>query len=245
MNNKLIIGIVVALVLIGVGAWMLWGGGSIGGGQEVSMDEPVDIVLDFYRPWFEALQSPDTDPYEAGLASAALLGSELRERLKDAKGQSEVDPVLCQSSVPSKILTRVVYENENGAQILVTAPQKESTEQALVTLTRLNDGWYISDISCSPGEFAPDREFSFEREGHLLKSVPEPLNSDYWHLVYEENGQPGHVAPLFFDSQSMCTTPDGNTSVCNPDNFIEPSKAFVQGQLTETGVEVSRVELRE
>jgi hypothetical protein len=104
-----------------------------------------------------------------------------------------------------------------------------------------NGGWYIDNIQCSFGEFAEEKEFSFEKEGFLLKnSVPSPYNSKNWHLVFAENGQDGHVVPLFFDSESQCTDLDGNKSVCKPDQFTETTGVFIRGQMTERGVSVKQ-----
>jgi len=248
-RQKLIVGGVLGLVVIAVlvGLFVKGRGGLSVAEQVVSTSDPANTVLDFYDPWLTAVQATSTDPYQAGLADAPILSPELRTRLADAREQSEggLDPVLCQTKVPEQISARPVYQNDAGAQLLVRSSEKGWSEQAVVTLVRHNDGWYIADISCSSGESAPEREFSFEREGYLLKSVVAPLDPRYWHLVFEEGGQQGHVAPLFFDAESMCITTAGTESVCLPDQFVEPSKAFVRGQLSESGVEVKRLELRE
>ena len=107
-----------------------------------------------------------------------------------------------------------------------------------------NNLWQITDISCATGELPPEREYSFEQNGFLLKNVPPPLNDDYWHLVFEQQGQPGHTVPLFFDENSQCVGADGITAVCNPDEFIEPSAAIVKGEMQEAGLTVQVVELQ-
>jgi hypothetical protein len=202
----------------------------------------VDIVHDLYGPWLKAAQSTTTNPYQEGLGKSPFLSKELRERLEVPQGG--LDPVLCQTVIPAKISMRTVYEGADKTEILVTAKKPAtSTEQAIFTLLPLDGGWYINSIRCSPGEFAPDSEFSFDREGQLMKKVSPPLDPQYWHLVFEEDGQTGHYAPLFFSTGSMCHALDGSTAVCNPDTFIEASKAHVQGQMTEKGVEVKRIEL--
>lgn len=245
MNKRiLIIGGILVLIVVVALAWSFGGGGS---DQEVSDKAPVDVVLDFYDPWLSAAQSTSTDPYQEGLAKAPILSEALRDRLADSEGNEEddLDPVLCQSVPPPQIAARPVFEREDKAQVLVTSRQEGMTGQAVITLLRLGSGWYIDDIECSAGEFAPEQgEFSFEREGFLLKSVPEPLDSRYWHLIFEENGEPGHFVPLLFDEESMCEAADGTQSVCNPDQFTDAEPAFVQGDMTELGLEVKRLKLR-
>ena len=209
--------------------------------QKVSSDEPLDIVFDFFTPWLEAMKSTTTDPYAAGLAENELLSASLRTKLVENK-ENEIDPVLCQSVAPEKIAARILFTQDKEAQILVTAKDKTITNQAVITLKGLNDGWYIAAIDCSLGEFAPDREFTFEREGYLLKSVPEPLNSEYWHIIFEENGVNGNAAPLYFDGESTCQATNGSTATCTPDEFKEATKIKAYGQMSEIGVEVDRIE---
>ncbi|MEX2054348.1 MAG: DUF3828 domain-containing protein [Candidatus Colwellbacteria bacterium] len=244
-NLKRAISIAVVVVVIAVIAFFVFKGADK---QEVSIGDPVNIVLDFYEPWLSAVQATSTDPYASGLAQTPILSKELRTRLTNASGQpeTELDPVLCQTTIPTGISARPIYEREGDAKVLVMSTEEGALEQAVVELIRHKGGWYINDIVCSPGEFDPPREFSFEREGHLLKGgIPSPYDSKHWHLVFEEDGQPGHVAPLFFGPESMCQDLDGNTSVCNPDQLMETSKASVRGEMTELGVEVKRLELME
>ena len=213
--------------------------------QVVSQDEPVDIVTDFYNPWLDARQSETTDPYTAGLLEEPLLGRELRSKLKDTQNDSEniIDPVLCQERADFKIATRNLSVGEDVYQILVTSRDNTLTGQAIVTLNRIGDGWYIHDITCSPGEFGVEREFSFEKEGFLLKqSIPAPYNSENWHLVFRENEQDGHVVPLFFVAETVCVDKKGNESICISDQFLEASKVSVKAQMTEAGADVKRIE---
>ncbi len=215
--------------------------------QEVSNADPIDIVLDFYNPWLEAVRSTSTDPHTSGVVNEKLLSEPLRTRLIGTKGhaETEIDPVLCQTTTPQQVTGRIVSEQENIARVLVMAKEKELTAQSVFTLKRQNDGWYIVDILCSPGEFEFPREFSFENEGYLLKNVPPPLNSNLWHIVFEQDGELGHAAPLLFGTESMCLSTDGNNTVCNPDQFVEAIKIHVFGQMTESGVEVKRLEFVE
>jgi hypothetical protein len=225
--------LVAVLALAGVALGLWWHAKTK---QQVSTDESVEIVHDFYSRWLEAAQSTSTDPYREGLADWPLLGDALRARIVAAQGGS--DPVLCQTAVPEKISTRRVYEGADKVEILVTARRSTSTEQAIVTLLPLDGGWYIDDIMCSPGEFAPEPEFTFDREGVLSKDA-----SGAWHLVFVEDGQAGHEAPLRLGAQSVCHASDGTTVACSPDLFAEGAKAHVRGQMTEMGVDVTLVEL--
>jgi hypothetical protein len=251
MNKRtLIIGVIV-LAAIAVAAGLFFTKTSLtsllplAGGQVVSKSEPVDVVLDFYQPWLTALKTAGTDPYKAGLAQAPILSPELRTRLAASAGHAATvpDPVLCQTTPPAQISARLVSKVKDQAQVLVVSTDKKQTAQAVITLTQLNGGWYINDIKCSLGEFGPQREFSFDTEGYLIKSVKPPLDPKHWYLVFVEDGVPGHTAPLIFGTASMCTDVGGTKAVCNPTKFIEPSKAHVQGQMTETGVKVQNLQL--
>jgi hypothetical protein len=235
---------VAAVVIIGVGVFLareaLWPSP-----QEVAFGKPVDIVLDFYTPWLAAVHATTTDPYTEGLAKSPILSKELRKRIQNEKGQADgsLDPVLCQTNIPMQISARPISQIDGKAQVLVVSRDKGQTAQAIIDLIALNEGWYIDNITCSPGEFGPEREFSFDREGHLLKTVPPPLNPEYWHIVFVENNMPGHVAPLFFSTESVCTTLKGDSGACDPSIFVPASKAHVQGEMTETGINVKRLTL--
>ena len=238
MKTKIIIGAVVVLAVVIV----LFTRDSTE--QQVSKLDVTDTVKGFYDGWLKAAGQPTIDPNRATLAKSPILSKKLRNQLISALKNSEttIDPVLCQTVIPENISTRTVFENEDGAQILITSQDKKVAEQEVVTLKRYNDGWYIHNIECSLGEFAPEREFSFEREGYLLKgSMPPPYNSKNWHLVFEENGELGHVVPLFFDANSQCTSLDGIKAVCKPAEFKEATKVFIQAQMTERGATVKNL----
>lgn len=212
--------------------------------QQVSVDEPVDIVSDFYTQWLIELKSSDTDPYKSGLSKSPILSPELRKKIKKAERHSEntIDPVLCQTSLDIDIATRRVYESEDEVQILVTARDKSLTAQSLMTVLKHNEGWFINDIQCRAGEFEEEREFTFEREGFLIKgSTLESLDPETWYIIFEENGQPGHDAPLIFSGESMCLDKKDKGDVCVPDTFTEVTKISVQGTMTEGGVEVKNM----
>jgi len=243
MNKTKIIGAIVVIAVLVV-SWSLL---TKSNKQQVSKLDVADTVIDFYENWLKAVKEPETaTPDKATLASSPILSKELRTRLEEAvkSGDNAVDPVLCQAVVPESIATRNVYEHEAEAQVLVTSRDKSVTDQALVTLKKLKDGWYIDNIECSLGEFAPDREFTFEKEGYLLKgSIPKPYDSKNWHLIFEDNGKLGNVVPLIFNAKSQCMATDGKKTVCAPDSFTETTKAMVHGQMTERGAIVDHLEL--
>jgi len=242
-KNTKIIGVVGGLIIIALFVWFFTRGLAQ---QQVSKLDATDTVLNFYDEWLRAVKEPTSaEPNKADLANSPILSKALRGRLTKTLKQTDLalDPVLCQTVVPEQISTRKVYENADGAQILITSKDRKVTEQTTVTLIRYNDGWYINNIECSAGEFGPKREFSFESEGYLLKdSIPAPYDSKNWHLVFEENGQVGNVIPIFFNSESQCTNLGGAKSVCKPEQFIEATKVFVHGQMTERGITVNRQE---
>ncbi len=238
--KKIIIAVLVLLV-IGGGVWFAKNGGM---GQEVSKVDAIDTVGGFYDQWLLATKQPEAVPNRATLAKSPILSKELRKKLGEALKQTEstLDPVLCQATVPEDISLRQVSETAEKAEILVTARNSKATEQAIIILQKLNEGWYINEINCSLGEFEPEREFTFEKEGFLLKdSVPAPYDAKNWHIVFEQNGTAGHVAPLFFDGESQCTALSGNVSQCNPAQFAEATKVLVKGQMSERGVSVKQL----
>ncbi len=248
-NRKKLLGIVVVVAAIVLVAWLLINGRDGGNANTYFFspdDDPRSLVVDFYEYWLQAAASTSTNPYDAGLTEVSILTPALKERLAAAEG-SAVDPVLCQETIPEGIRTRVVYELDDSAQILVTYREATTTPevqalQTIITFERSEMGWLMNDITCSSGESEEVGEFSFEREGNLLKSVPAPLNSDYWHLVYEENGQTGNAAPLFFDESSVCIAVDGTESTCDTNTFVEAQKVFLQAQMTEAGPKVKRLQ---
>lgn len=241
-NRKIIaIGALAALIIIAAGA-AIWYVLNVTGKQEVSTDDPVDVVGDFYDAWLLAAQSTSTNPYDAGLAKSRILSKELRKEIAAAhRAGTMPDPVLCQTVLPTDVGIRTVFNSPEETQVLVTARKSTSTEQAIVTLRSLEEGWYINSIKCSPGEFAPEREFTFDRDGVLLKNVPAPLDPQKWHLLFEENGEPNHYVPLFFAATTMCQPLKGAESACAPDTFAENAKVHIQGDMTELGVEVKRL----
>lgn len=239
---SLVSGVVLVIVLILIGVFFLREPE-----QVVSTEEPVDVAVDFYKQWSEELVATTTNPYESGLSESPILSKELRNKLKDAKGQSAdiPDPVLCQTIFDSKFSTRKVFEGENEVQILITSKDKTQTGQAVYTVLKYKEGWFINDIKCSPGEFGEEREFTFDREGYLLKgSILESLEKEEWYLVFEEDGQPGHSAKLMFNGDSVCLNKGKDEATCSLDKFPaqDATKVSVKGQMSEAGVEVKKLD---
>lgn len=207
--------------------------------------EPIDITLDFYEKWMTSLTATSTDPFSEDLHNSQEISKELSDKLwafKNDNPETILDPVLCQVALPGGLRSLPVYRQEESAQILVMSSDKTLHGQAVVSLEKTGKLWRISDITCSSGEEDPNKgEFSFDKEGFLLKNVPAPLDSQYWHLVFEEDGTLGHTAPLFVDSSSMCKQGD-TESACDTNNFEETKRVHVQGQMTESGVEVKKIE---
>jgi hypothetical protein len=210
--------------------------------QAVSTDEPLDIVSDFYGSWLEAAKSTSTDPYASGVATLPILSEALRTKLAAARESSEPDPVLCQAGLPEKIKSKVVFQLEDKAQIMV---KTSDADQSIVSLLHKENGWFIDDIECSHGDVAPEREFSFDNEGFILKGVPPTLDPDYWYIVFTENNEPGHSVPLTFDGGSTCGPAGGTLASCNPDQFLPVAKAHVYGEMGDTGIVVKRLEFLE
>ncbi len=239
-----LIGVAALLIIIGM---VLLGKDGAGLSTKVAVDvgDPSDPAIEFYKDWLDAVHSTTTNPVEAGLVNSEVLAESVREYIRVAQADPElvIDPVLCQTITPKRVGTKVSYLLDTKAQVLIIARGGEvkSSELAVVDLIVVDDKWQINKISCSAGETAPVREFSFDHEGFLLKSALQPpLNSEYWHLVFEENGENGHTAPLFFNAESECTKFDGTVVICDETKFAEATKSRIQGEMTEAGVSVSR-----
>lgn len=244
MDKKKIIIIVVVLAVIGGLVWFFTRDGGGSGGPRGSILDATDTVGNFYGQWLTAIKEPTTaDPNRVTLLKSPLLGKELKDRLaKESTLDASPDPVLCQTKAPEKIATSRIFEETDKAQFLVMSREKGVSEAAIVALVKGGDGWYIDTIECSKGDIPPVREFAFEKTGFLLKaSIPKPFDPKNWHLVFEDNGVQGNVAPLFFDASSQCTSLDGVTAVCKPLEFKEAQKVSVQAQMTERGATVKNL----
>ena len=214
-------------------------------GQEVSSDDPLDIVSDFYGEWLDTVRSNSTDPQQLGLAQNPILSQELRTKLTEVSGEEEIDPVLCQNPIPEKVNSKSIFSLPDQEQFIVFSKDQREAGQAVVTLQGLNDGWFIQDITCSLGESGVEREFTFEFQGNLLKSVPPPYDPNLWHLVYTRDDVPGHAIPLFFNTENTCTDISGSEATCDEGQFIDAQKVMLRGNMTEAGVEVKQIEFIE
>lgn len=208
--------------------------------------EALEVTLEFYNEWLEALQSTSTDPYQSDLIRSPLLSGEVRAYLEQKNAdleEGDLEPVLCQSEIPKEIDGKVVYTIKGGAQISILAGgEAKSPQQALITLKETNGSWLIINIDCSQGESGPEREFDFERSGELLKKAAQaPLVTEEWHLTYEENGVKGQTVPLFFDATSICINADATEATCDPSQLRETAKVKVQASMTESGATVKRL----
>lgn len=248
MNRKVIISLVI-LAVVGAGLYIA-GKGAPGTNTDtnispsVATGDPLEATLTFYQEYLAIAQDPSVDPIASSLVQDSRLSKQVQSYIKEARSNGvTVDPVLCQSEIPEKVRAKEIFASDTQAkvQVLGRGSTGKSPEQAMVTLAVVDGQWQIQEIACLLGESAPEREFTFDREGFLLKSVPPPLNPDYWHLVFEENGEKGHTAPLFFDGNSTCIALDGTESVCDESTFTDATRARVQGNMTEVGVEVVRV----
>ena len=243
---KKIIVIAGIILLIGLIGWVIFGGTNqtFEVVRDTPEEEPLDVTLDFFSAWLTARNELGDGAFTSDVIASGVLSDAVRARIQSTADTGGLDPVLCQPSLPPRVGGRELFVLPEEAQIMVLSRglSERAERQSIVTLRAINGAWVITDISCATGETAPEREFTFEREGFLLKSVPPPLNPDFWHLVFEENGVNGHTAPLSFTPDSLCITPDGASSTCDPATFSEPTKVLLKGEMTETGVTVARVE---
>lgn len=248
-NKFLPIALIVGVaVIIGIIIWqVMLGGKSLFPEQWTGVEgEPINVTLDFYEAWLAARTAGDNEPFTQNLLAYEQVGPELREKLSAFEGKLAVgteDPVLCQTAIPEGLRTLPVYKQDEAAQVLIMSTTEGQAGQAVITLAAKNGLWRITDITCGNAETAPDREFSFDKSGFLLKQVPAPLDSNYWHLVFQEAGVLGHAVPLFIDAESVCVQKDGATVTCDDNVLKETEPARVYGEMTEAGVQVKRIEM--
>lgn len=215
-------------------------------GVQIPPDDAFDVAIEFYNQWLAETQSTTTNPFDSGLINSTRLSNDVRTVINDkrtTKVEGDLDAVLCQATVPERVGGKEIFKSEIKAQVMILARgfETKSPYQAIVDLDAIDGNWQITKIECLQSEVAPVREYEFERTGFLLKSVVAPLNPEYWHLIYEENGKPGHAIPLFFDTESICVAVDGTEAVCDPNQFVEPAKVLLQADMLDTGADVRRV----
>lgn len=247
-KNKVIL-VAVAIVVIVIIFFIVRNNSNIGSNQAGGpQEEPIDVVLDFYSEWLEMSASTSTNPFESEFYASANISDEVRNRINLARTDAaNFDPITCQTDIiPENVRARVYPTSLTEADILVESRVGKETlpMMSFVTMTIVDNAWQITNIDCTEGDIAPEVEFNYDREGLLLKSVPPPYEAGQWHLVFEQDGQMGHVTPLFFSATTTCVSAEGVESVCNPDTFTETSRVVVKGGMTEIGAEVERVEFK-
>lgn len=239
--------IVLALTLVAAAFMMFTGTDNTTQQTSTPPEEDVlDVVSAFYESWLEAIKGTEGVSKDE-LLNSPLLSASVRTKVATALDTNEPemqDPVLCQVVPPDRIGGRVLFAQPTEAQVMMLARGLEtpSPYQAIVSVIAVNGQWQISDITCSQGETAPQRDYDFEREGFLLKQVPPPLNPDFWHLVYEENGQMGRTVPLTFTENSVCVLANGEEQPCDESSFRDATKVTVRADMSETGATVRRLE---
>ncbi len=213
--------------------------------NEKQLPDPLDVIFDFYNGWLgEARANNGSMTEQTILLSSTALSDSARNAiiagLADGDG---VDPVLCQTALPDKIRAKYVSELPTSVEVIVLSESASTTPfgYAIVKMSVIERSWVIESITCSKGDVDSEREYSFEQTGQLLKNVPAPLDSNFWHVVYSDNGRPGFAAPLYFGASSVCVAPDGTESVCDTSTFVEAADVKVQGTMSESGVDVARI----
>jgi len=238
-DKKYIIAGIIGIIVVAL-AVNLFNANKDQGKQTVSYDDPTDIVLDFYEEWLDAVYATDTDPYLSKLAdNTPVLSKTLRDRLTTAPEDQGIDPVLCQSIPPEKISSKVIFTDASSTQILVVSKEPKQANQAVFTLSSLEDGWYIEDIVCSKEVSDAPYGINFEHEGGLFKGIESLSDRDYWSLMYAQDAQMV-TAKLVFTANSTCIDTAGNESTCNPEQFTE-AKVTVRGEVKEEGIEVTQL----
>lgn len=249
-KRKLTITAIVAIILIAL-VFVLFKSGITTFTKEAKVKpapDPLDVTLDFYDSWLDMARGTSTNPYDSELMSSNVMSQSVKQQLLEKKSSNpELDPFYCQANIPSRIGGKLLYELEDKAEVIILDRTPSSTaafSQAIVSLAKSDNAWQITNIACSSGETAPQSEFSFEKEGYLIKSMPAPYKSGEWHLVFEDNGVMGYVAPLFFNSSSTCITSDGSINTCDTTAFTEGMAAKVNGEMLEEGAVVVKLELK-
>lgn len=208
---------------------------------------PQKDLFNFYTLWLADTKSTTTSPYDSGLLNNSFLDSEVKFQIERAHAtykKGDIDPVLCTPFTPKNVETNVIF-NKAGKALIVVTPrgQKVKTEhQAIVGMTVVDAKWQITKIDCSIGEAGPVKEFDFEHTGSLLKeSIQAPYNNQDWHLIYEQEAQPGFVLPLTFNPDTVCINVKGTETACDQAQLKETAEVFIQASMTETGAVVKRM----
>jgi hypothetical protein len=211
--------------------------------------DPMDIALDMANAWRNTLIATE-DPITALSEFVSsdqftrAAAEDLKSRIADSSREPLLDVILCQVEIPPRVVGRMIVQTDTDAQVMLMARglENRSPNQTIVKMRGNGENaWVIDSVTCSQGEAMPEFEFAFDHTGYLLKSVPPPYTAGDWHVVFEQDGLMGYVAPLTFGDDSLCISTAGEESVCAPDTFKEPLPALVQGDMTEEGVIVKRI----
>ena len=254
-KNLRIVVIIGALIAIGVFLFLQFSNSNSSNPDTPASDRgvegtPLDVTLDFYQNWLEARNSTTTDPYTEDLPNAQALHRDVSQIILNAENsfrEHGADPVLCGTTVPKKIKAKPIFEQSDSAQILIRSTNEANLSQIVVTLASHDALWEITAIDCNVSEQAPDTgEFNFDTEGYLLKdSLTASFNKEYWHIVFEQNGVPGHTAPLQLTDTSVCTLSNGSEETCSDAVLFEAAHVRVRGNMTEAGATVGRIDFIE
>jgi|GEM_PF-1906763 len=240
MNNKKVIGILaIVVIIIAVVFLQMREGGEKWNGVA---GEPIDIAIDFYTNWVHLQDIEATADQLNTFLETAPMAAGVKEMLK-SNLSADIDPVACRAFDEVEVRTRKVFEREDTAQYIMQVTKGDPTEgYAVVDLSGRGGEWQIENVECAYGDVAPERgEFNFDQVGGLLKNVPAPYDANFWHLVFETEGQIG-VVPLRFADGSECVTAEGNAVSCDEGFLVEAMDVHVYGHLDEAGAEVVRVE---
>ncbi|MEM9227918.1 MAG: hypothetical protein AAGA45_08105, partial [Verrucomicrobiota bacterium] len=155
-----------------------------------------------------------------------------------------IDPITCQTTIPSRMGAKLVFADERQAEVsVVTRGSEKTTRQVTVRVQRTPTDWEITEHSCIDLANPVTGEFTFIRTGRLAQaSVPAPYNNTQWHILYSSD-QRVSIVPLTFDAESQCET-DGETTTCDPSQFSENALVEVKGDLTEAGAIVRQMSLQ-
>ncbi len=206
----------------------------------------IDQALDFAQNWHDVRVNNSSDASNNFLAASELLTDGLKARLT-ATYTSDFDPILCTNPLPERIAAKVIYEQSDEAEVMIFARDGEDfmAKPAIFKMTRSENRWTIFDILCSQGETAPTEEFSFNQSGQLLRNVPSPYQNGVLHIVFEQDGKAGYVAPLQFSDLSACQLSENAPwETCDPQKLMDTTFVTVQGQMLESGVSVQFLTVR-
>lgn len=254
-RNKIIVGLSILVVIVIMVTLFVFKdkltSGDTSRTEATRLSDPRLVTLDFYNQWLSDLKSTTTTPFESGLINSPVLSEEVRDQIdrnQANRKKTGVDPVLCLPKIPNRIISKQISSTDNKALVVITPRDKDikTEHQAIVSLTLINNAWVITKLDCSVGETPLAKEFDFEKSGFLLKqSVQAPYNKENWHLVYEQETEPGFVVPLTFNTESLCITADGTLSMCDQTKLTEATEVFVQAAMTETGAVVKRMTFKQ